>query len=193
MIRLVNLNDCERDDTGDRTRYTHESGAYVELIRDECPHHPLDDAEGIAIAFREGDRYEGTAPDYPRDPVIECSTCEGTGNSPDRFELRNWSNLTQIIGAGTEAAMEALRDLFGGDIRAIWCPTCKGNGDIDVDIETYFRVERGARAMHEFDTGSNGEATAVMYMTDDDWTDPESAVKAWVDEYQSWAEPPRAK
>ncbi len=45
--KTVTLDDCECEETrqGDRTRYTHESGAYVEIIHDECPHHPLDDVE----------------------------------------------------------------------------------------------------------------------------------------------------
>ena len=77
----VTLDDCEiREDHQDgRTRYTHKSGAYVEIIHDDSPHHPLDDVEGIALAFREGDHYNGTADDYPRDPDHHCPTCEGIG------------------------------------------------------------------------------------------------------------------
>lgn len=194
----ITLNDCEIEDGigqhGVGTRYTHESGAYVELIHDDSPHHPLDDVEGIAVAFREGDRYSGTADEYPRDPVIDCSRCEGSGEDPERFELHMHmpgSYALTVIGAGTEAAMLALEELYDPRnvvVEGICCSSCGGAGEIDVDIETYFRVEREARAIYQFDTGNYGEATAVMYVTDDDWTDPVSTVKAWADEYKSWAD-----
>ncbi len=191
---VFTLDDCEIEEGigpyGVGMRWTHESGAYVELIHDDDPTHPLDNGTGIAIAFREGDRYSGTAPDYPRYPSVECSACEGSGECFDRFELCA-GYYGPIVGAGTEAAMHALRPLFPGpDTRLIatTCPVCKGEGAIDCDTETYFRVTRDAQASYEFDTGNHGEATAVIYTTDDDWTDPAGAVKAWADEYQSWAE-----
>lgn len=188
----IKLSDCEVEygigQHGVGTRWTHESGAWVELIYDESPHHPLDDAEGIALAFREGDRYSGTADDYPRYPAIECPRCEGTGEDPDRFELI-LGYYGPAIGAGTEASMMALLELFDdGDVGAASCSHCDGCGEVQVDLETYFRVDRGARAIYEFSTGNHGEASAVMYVTDDDWTDPAGAAKAWGEEYEKWAE-----
>lgn len=145
--------DITRTDYDLGTRWTHKSGAFVELIHDDDPGHPLDDVEGVALAFREGDHYNGTAADYPRYPFITCPSCVGSGEQDDTDCLR-----------------------------------CQGAGDLDADLETYFRVERGATAIHAFDTGNYGEASAVMYVTDDGWTDPAAAAKAWADEYQSWSE-----
>ncbi len=192
----IKLADCEveegRGSYGSDTRWTYESGAWVEIVYDESPHHPLDDAQGIALAFREGDRYKGTADDYPRDPVIECPRCEGTGEDPDRFELRR-GYYGSIIAVGSESSMDALLDLFDDDndparVHSASCLQCDGGGELDVDLETYFKIERGARAIYEFSTGSHNEASAVMYVTDDDWTDPEGAAKAWGEEYEKWAE-----
>jgi hypothetical protein len=62
--------DCAavESDDGDNVRYTHDrSGAYVELIRDAHSENPLLDAEGVQVAFREGDRHRGTDDPYPRD------------------------------------------------------------------------------------------------------------------------------
>ncbi len=190
----ITLDDCECEETGidGGQRYTHESGAYVEIIHDECPHHPLDDVEGIALAFREGDHYNGTADDYPRYSEIDCPTCEGSGQSLDRFELLKLAPYAHVvIGAGTEGAMLALAEMYAEDRTCVdpaECQRCRATGQVDADLETYFRVERGARAIYQFRTGNHGEASAVMYVTDDDWTDPAGAAVAWADEYQKWAE-----
>ncbi len=188
----ISLEDCtvtEREDGG--SRWTHKSGAYAEMVHDDSPHHPLDDVEGVALAFHEDCHYKGTADDFPRYLAIECPTCKGTGESDRCIMRRGYSG--PIIGAGSEEAMLAFQALaieqrdYGTVIYAVDCPTCD-DGEVSCDIETYFRVDRGARAIYEFNTGNHGEASAVMYVTDDDWTDPEGAAKAWGEEYQSWAE-----
>ncbi len=186
----ITLADCTAEDMGHcgGTRWTHEaSGAYVELIHDDSPSNPLEDAEGVAISYREGDHYNGTMDDHPRDPVIECPSCEGSGEG-DRFELR--PRFGAIVAAGSQAAMDAAAELFGyspWDISAKPCTRCKGAGEIDCTLLEWFKHEHDAVAIHEFSTGDYREASAVIVITDNDWTDPQSAAKAWADEYESWA------
>lgn len=95
-MNTIELTDCEETDGAADytiTRWTHSSGAYVELRYDADAAHPLEDAEGIEISFREGDRYCGTMPDHPRYPVLTCPVCDGYGATDD-------GDCTRCSGAG---------------------------------------------------------------------------------------------
>jgi hypothetical protein len=164
----------------------------------------MEDAEGVTIAFRERDGYVGLADPIPTDLLIDCPRCKGDGEDPERFIITRGYYNPVVIAAGTYGAMEFIMEQEGEkdclNLLASHCLHCGGEGEIDIArkfeslrdeaaaIEAYVKADRGARAAYVFDTGNHGEATAVVYVTDDDWTDPQGAAKAWAEEYQSWAE-----
>lgn len=182
------------------TRFTDpDTGAYVELRLDEDASCPIDNyTDGIHLAYRERDRYNGPDEAIPTDMLVDCTHCNGTGEDDTRANLYRGY---KIVGVGSHEAMdhEAERDPEL-HVDPAECPVCKGDGELDLTrdftsirdeaeaIGEYVRRTRDALGWYVFDTGNHGEATAVLYVTDADWTDPQAVAEAWAREYESWAE-----
>lgn len=111
------------------------------------------------------------------DWTAECPSCEGTGESPDRFELlRIRPYAHQVVGAGTRASMRSELLLLEGRNRGqalrvlpAECVRCEGLGSIHLSLPEYLRRERGARVI--LPLGLYDHSGLSMYVGRKHWQD----------------------
>lgn len=161
----------------------------------DCPC-PIDDLCGVSLAmigtaWRRPD-YVGTAADLERDPDDDtyettCPRCNGSCADPERWSVVDYRPYGgHVTAAGTEGAMNALPRSEHHYLDRADCGACDGSGVIRADLATHLRRERGAVASLEISYGSHGEQMAVLYVEDDDWSDPAAALQSWAGELQAW-------
>lgn len=79
----------------------------------------------------------------------ECPRCEGSGDDPEIFRLIRGQWTGTVVGKGSEAAMEALAELYDNDdttytVQEDYCAQCKGDASIRTDVITYIKRYKDA-------------------------------------------------
>lgn len=135
-------------DTYEDEKYGTGLRATVRYDSDSGHDNPRDWDNCWTILTNQGPRYNDIDDTLdPDDCMVECSHCEGTGESPDRFLLlRGEGYGYTMVGAGSEAAMRFECDRANdkpvdGTVYIVSnadCPKCEGTGEVH-DIDAYLR------------------------------------------------------